>query len=175
MSGSGRRGSHTEEETDETDPGNPIPPAKEADVIFGHVRNALSLPDDTFVTDVAFSQIPDEDDFIRPQFEYDVLMDATGLGFFQRNNPVVRHVVLRRRETLEEEGLMPRIAVDVHPMTSCDIRMRASERGSMRCWKRTQSYATRATKSRCIRACTWRSALHFLNGYRATCRSVREP
>ena len=43
-------------------------------------------------------------------------MDANGLGFFQRNNPVVRHVVLRRRETLEEEGLMPRIAVDVHPM-----------------------------------------------------------
>ncbi len=95
---------------------NPIPPAKEADVIFGHVRNALSLPDDTFLTDVAFSQIPDEDDFIRPQFEYDVLTDANGLGFFQRNNPVVRHVALRRRETLEQEGLMPRIAVDVHPM-----------------------------------------------------------
>jgi superfamily II DNA or RNA helicase len=95
---------------------NPIPPAKEADVIFGHVRNALSLPDDTFVTDVAFSQIPDEDDFIRPQFEDDVLMDANGLSFFQRNNPVVRHVVLRRRETLECEGLMPRIAVDIHPM-----------------------------------------------------------
>jgi superfamily II DNA or RNA helicase len=95
---------------------NPIPPAKEADVIFGHVRNALSLRDDTFVTDVAFSQVSDEDDFIRSQFEYDVLTDANELGFFQRNNPVVRHVVLRRRQTLEDEGLMPRIAVDVHPM-----------------------------------------------------------
>ena len=95
---------------------NPIPPAKEADVIFGHVRNALSLRDDTFVTDVAFSQISDEDDFIRPQFEYDVLMDANDLGFFQRNNPVVRRVVLRRRQTLEDEGRMPRIAVDVHSM-----------------------------------------------------------
>ena len=47
-------------------------------------------------------------------------MDANGLGFFQRNNPVVRHVVLRRRQTLEEEGLMPRIAVDIHPMKGAD-------------------------------------------------------
>jgi hypothetical protein len=61
------------------------------------------------------------------------------------------------------------------PRTSCDIRMRASEIGSMRFWKRTPSYATQLTKSRCTRACTWRSALHFLNGYRASCRNVREP
>jgi superfamily II DNA or RNA helicase len=95
---------------------NPIPPAAEADVIFGHVRNAISLPDDKFVTDIAFSQIPEVDDFIRPQFDDDVLTEAGGLGFFQRNNPVVRHVVLRRRKTLEDDGLMPRIAVDIHPM-----------------------------------------------------------
>jgi superfamily II DNA or RNA helicase len=95
---------------------NPIPPATEADVIFGHVRNAISLPDDKFVTDIAFSQIPEVDEFIRPQFDDDVLTEAGGLGFFQRNNPVVRHVVLRRRKTLEDDGLMPRIAVDIHPM-----------------------------------------------------------
>lgn len=38
------------------------------------------------------------------------------LGFFQRNNPVVRHVVLRKRSTLEEMGLIPRIPVDIHPL-----------------------------------------------------------
>lgn len=95
---------------------NPIPPAKEADVIFGHVRNAIALPDDRFVTNLPFSQIPDEDDFVRPQFEDDVLSSVNGLSFFQRNNPILRHVVLRRRETLEREGLLPRIAVDIHPM-----------------------------------------------------------
>jgi superfamily II DNA or RNA helicase len=93
---------------------NPIPPAKEADVIFGHVRNEIGLPDNRFVTDHAYSQITD--DFVRHQFEDDVLSTVNGLSFFQKNNPVVRHVVLRRRATLEREGLIPRIAVDVHPM-----------------------------------------------------------
>jgi superfamily II DNA or RNA helicase len=95
---------------------NPMPPAKEADVIFGHVRNAMGLPDTKFVTDLPYGQIPDEDDFVRPQFEDDVLTPSNGLTFFQRNNPIVRHVVLRRRETLENAGLIPRIPVDIHPM-----------------------------------------------------------
>ena len=80
------------------------------------MRNAIPLRNDEFITDVAFSQIPEVDEFIRPQFDDDVLTEAGGLGFFQRNNPVVRHVVLRRRKTLEDDGLMPRIAVDIHPM-----------------------------------------------------------
>ena len=84
-----------------------MPPAKEADVIFGHVRNAIGLPDAKFVTDMPFSQIPDEDDFVRPQFEDDVLTPSNGLTFFQRNNPIVRHVVLRRRATLGERGPDP--------------------------------------------------------------------
>ena len=95
---------------------NPMPPAKEADVIFGHVRNAIGLSDDRFVTDLPYGQIPDEDNFVRPQFEDDVLSPSNGLTFFQRNNPIVRHVVLRRRATLENAGLIPRIPVDIHPM-----------------------------------------------------------
>ena len=94
---------------------NPMPPAKEADVIFGHVRNAIGLPDDKFITDLPYSQIPDEEDFVRPQFEDDVLSPSNGLTFFQRNNPIVRHVVLRRRATLEDAGLIPKIPVDIHP------------------------------------------------------------
>ncbi len=94
---------------------NPMPPAKEADVIFGYVRNAIELPDTKFISDIPFGQIPDEDDFIRPQFEDDVLMRSNGLTFFQKNNPIVRHVVLRRRKTLEDAGLIPRIPVDIHP------------------------------------------------------------
>ncbi|MCZ8320048.1 MAG: phospholipase D-like domain-containing protein [Novosphingobium sp.] len=43
------------------------------------------------------------------------LQSVVKTNFFQRNNPFVRHVVLRRRKTLEEAGLLEKIAVDVHP------------------------------------------------------------
>jgi superfamily II DNA or RNA helicase len=92
---------------------NPMPPAKEADVIFGHVRSAIDLPDKKFIVNIPYSEIPD--DFVRAQFEDDVLSDSNGLAFFQRNNPIVRHVVIRRRATLENAGLIPRIPVDIHP------------------------------------------------------------
>eukprot|EP01037_Dinobryon_pediforme_P017817 gene17817-18044_t len=95
---------------------NPMPPSTEKDVIFGHMRNAIALPAKEFVSVMPFGQIPDEDDFVKPLFVDDVLTDSNGLTFFQRNNPVVRHVVLRRRETLEKAGLIPRIPVDIHPM-----------------------------------------------------------
>ena len=36
-------------------------------------------------------------------------------GFLRENNPIVRHTVLRRRQTLEEAGLLERIGVDIHP------------------------------------------------------------
>jgi superfamily II DNA/RNA helicase len=41
--------------------------------------------------------------------------DIDGASFFQRENPLVRHVVLRRRARLEEAGLLERVGVDVHP------------------------------------------------------------
>lgn len=41
--------------------------------------------------------------------------DVNGASFFQRENPFVRHIVLRKRTTLEDEGLLPRVAVDIHP------------------------------------------------------------
>ena len=34
---------------------------------------------------------------------------------FQRENPLVRHVVLRKRQQLEDAGLLARVGVDVHP------------------------------------------------------------
>jgi SNF2 family DNA or RNA helicase len=38
-----------------------------------------------------------------------------GASFFQRENPFVRHVVLRKRATLEARGLLDEIAVNIHP------------------------------------------------------------
>jgi hypothetical protein len=95
---------------------NPIPPAKESEIVFGHLRTAIGMRDDQFICDLPYSQIPDDDDFVRPLFEDEVLAEKNGLGFFQRNNPVVRHVVIRRRKALEDAGLLPRIPVDIHPM-----------------------------------------------------------
>jgi superfamily II DNA or RNA helicase len=95
---------------------NPLPPSKEPEIVFGQMRQAVGLRDDQFVCDLPYSQIPDEDGFLHGYFEDEVLSEKAGLGFFQRNNPVVRHVVLRKRATLEEEGLIPRIPVDIHPM-----------------------------------------------------------
>lgn len=47
--------------------------------------------------------------------EDELSRDIAGAPFFQRENPFVRHVVLRKRTTLEDEGLLDKIAVDVHP------------------------------------------------------------
>ncbi|MGN5154649.1 SNF2-related protein [Aeromonas hydrophila] len=41
--------------------------------------------------------------------------DIASASFFQRENPFIRHIVLRKRVTLEDAGLLPRIGVDVHP------------------------------------------------------------
>jgi superfamily II DNA/RNA helicase len=35
--------------------------------------------------------------------------------FFKTHNPILRHTVLRRRQTLEEAGLLEKIAVNIHP------------------------------------------------------------
>lgn len=40
-----------------------------------------------------------------------------GLGYFQRgaNNPLLRHIVLRKRRDLEDMGLIPKLPVNIHP------------------------------------------------------------
>ena len=98
---------------------NPLPPSSEGEVIFGHMRDAIHLPKNRFVVTKGFSDIDDE--FYRGQFLDDVLVPKGDLGFFQRNNPVVRHVVLRKRATLESMGLIPRIPVDIHPLPGQQI------------------------------------------------------
>jgi superfamily II DNA or RNA helicase len=93
---------------------NPLPAAAENEVIFGLMRDAIDMAKNRFVTQMSFSDIHDA--FSRDQFVDDVLTPKGDLGFFQRNNPIVRHVVLRKRSTLERLGLLPRIPVDIHPL-----------------------------------------------------------
>ncbi len=53
----------------------------------------------------------------RDDLEDEMLREVAGASFFQRENPIVRHVVLRKRTTLEDEGLLDKIAVDIHPVS----------------------------------------------------------
>jgi superfamily II DNA or RNA helicase len=85
---------------------NPLPPASE-DALFSTLRLQLGLPDQTFFTDRGFGSLG----FLDQQ----ALGQAVAPGFLREHNPVVRHTVLRRRQTLEEAGLLDRVGVDIHP------------------------------------------------------------
>lgn len=85
---------------------NPLPPASE-DSLFTTLRLQLGLPNQSFFTDRGFGSLG----FLEQQ----ALGQALAPGFLREHNPVVRHTVLRRRETLEDAGLLEKVGVDVHP------------------------------------------------------------
>lgn len=51
--------------------------------------------------------------------------EIAGAPFFQRENPFVRHIVLRKRTTLEDEGLLKKIGVDLHPNADLSRELQA--------------------------------------------------
>jgi superfamily II DNA or RNA helicase len=85
---------------------NPLPPGSE-DALFSGLRLHLRLPDLSFFTDRGFGSLG----FLEQQ----AVAQALSPGFLREHNPVVRHTVLRRRQTLEEAGLLEKVGVDVHP------------------------------------------------------------
>jgi superfamily II DNA or RNA helicase len=85
---------------------NPLPPARE-DALFATLRLQLGLPDQTFFTDRGFGSLG----FLEQQ----AVAQALAPGFLREHNPIVRHTVLRRRQTLENAGLLERVGVDIHP------------------------------------------------------------
>ena len=85
---------------------DPLPPASEHP-LYAALRLQLGLPEDRFFSNRGFGSLG----FIEKQ----ALAGALDPGFFQKQNPIVRHTVLRRRRTLENAGLLERVGVDVHP------------------------------------------------------------
>jgi SNF2 family DNA or RNA helicase len=85
---------------------NPLPPGSE-DPLFSQLRLQLDVPDRTFFTDRSYTSL----EYLDQQSVAQTLEP----GFYNSHNPIVRHTVLRRRQTLEEAGLLERVAVDVHP------------------------------------------------------------
>jgi hypothetical protein len=85
---------------------NPLPPSDE-EPLFGALRLSLDIPDVSFFTDKGFGSLA--------YVEQQAVARTLSPGFYKEHNPIVRHTVLRRRQTLEEAGLLERVAVNVHP------------------------------------------------------------
>jgi hypothetical protein len=86
---------------------NPLPPGDEEPLV-ANLRLQLGIPDNAFFTDKGFGSL----EFFAQQS----VLQTLSPGFYQQHNPIVRHTVLRRRQTLEEAGLLERVAVEVHPV-----------------------------------------------------------
>lgn len=93
---------------------NPLPAARE-NPLFDLIRGDLSIKPDSFFTD---RPVTDLEEFSRLELRDAIASHVEGAGFMPRNNPILRHTVLRKRSTLEEMGLLDRIAVDIWPSES---------------------------------------------------------
>lgn len=90
---------------------NPLPSAKTGtpglNRIVSLARKELTINDGIFWSDRGYGSLAP----ICKNYLRGAMVD----GFFMANNPVSRHVVLRRRRDLEEDGLLPRIGAVIHP------------------------------------------------------------
>ncbi len=91
---------------------NPLPPTDDDDLI-SDIRTSLDLPADSWTT----TRFPSDmgNPVVAMKAEMELTGRKDGLGYFQRDNPLVRHVVLRKRRDLERLGLIPTLPVDIHP------------------------------------------------------------
>ncbi len=79
--------------------------------LFRNLREELGLRRTEHLSG-ALALLPGD---LRDDLETELERVIDGASFFQRENPFVRHVVLRKRATLESRGLLDKIAVNVHP------------------------------------------------------------
>ncbi len=86
---------------------SPLPPGEEEPLV-ANLRSQLGIPDNSFFTDKGFGSL----EF----FAQESVVQTLSPDFYEQHNPFVRHIVLRRRQTLEEAGLLERISVEVHPV-----------------------------------------------------------
>ena len=86
----------------------PLPPSTEKDERLKSLRMTLDLADAHHFSDLNYQDL----DFASQMTLEDIASDK---NFFKNNNPILRHTVLRRRDVLEDMGLLERVEVDVHP------------------------------------------------------------
>lgn len=87
---------------------NPLPPANEH-LIIQQIRDVLGLDQQSFFCPHQFEDL-----------EYMIqsiwLEECLTPGFFQEHNPALRHIVLRKRKQLEDDGLLEKVGVHTHPL-----------------------------------------------------------
>ena len=86
---------------------NPLPPREEGN-LFRMIRDDLGVDDQSFFV---ARPISDLDDWTLDDLKAEIEKG----NFLKNHSPLYRHVVLRRRKTLEDAGLMDKIAVNIHP------------------------------------------------------------
>ena len=80
--------------------------------LISAIRQDLSLQERQTECNANITQLTDD---TREILEEELEREISGAPFFQRENPFIRHIVLRKRADLEVAGLLPRIDVDLHP------------------------------------------------------------
>lgn len=86
----------------------PLPPSTERDPRLKTLRMTLCLDDSQYSSDRTYEDLDSASQMTIKEI-------ASDKDFFKNNNPILRHTVLRRRDVLEEMGLLERVEVDVHP------------------------------------------------------------
>lgn len=80
--------------------------------LFSAIRQDLGLQNGAWQTNRSLADLTEE---TREILEEELERRIAGATLFQRENPLVRHVVLRKRQQLEDANLLARVGVDVHP------------------------------------------------------------
>jgi superfamily II DNA or RNA helicase len=80
--------------------------------LFSAIRQDLGLVKGETQTAKSLADLSED---TREILEDELHRQVSGATFFQRENPLVRHIVLRKRVSLEDAGLLARVGVDVHP------------------------------------------------------------
>jgi Helicase conserved C-terminal domain/PLD-like domain/SNF2-related domain len=96
---------------------SPLPPldsSEESDFrrVIHEIRGELGMKPQDFDTAASVVDLPRA---VRDDLEDLIDAERANMSFFQRHNPIVRHVVLRKRKVLEEAGLLQKVGVDLHP------------------------------------------------------------
>lgn len=80
--------------------------------LFSAIRQDLGLTNGEWQTNRPLTDLAGE---TREILEEELERRIAGATLFQRENPLVRHVVLRKRQQLEDANLLTRVGVEIHP------------------------------------------------------------
>jgi hypothetical protein len=80
--------------------------------LFSAIRQDLGLLNGESQTAKTITDLTED---TREILEDELERRVSGASLFQRENPLVRHVILRKRVSLEEAGLLTKVGVNVHP------------------------------------------------------------